>query len=29
MKYSIGAKCFIAGLIVAGVATAYALYLAI
>lgn len=29
MKYSIGAKCFIAGLIVAGVATAYALYLAV
>lgn len=29
MKYSIGAKCFIGGLVVAGVATAYALYLAI
>lgn len=29
MKYSIGAKCFTAVLIVAGVATAYALYLAI
>ncbi|QEA10361.1 hypothetical protein CPT_Shemara_032 [Salmonella phage Shemara] len=29
MKYSIGAKCFIAGLIVAGFVTAYALYLAI
>lgn len=29
MKYSIGAKCFIAGLIVVGFVTAYALYLAI
>lgn len=29
MKYSIGAKCFIVGLVVAGFVTAYALYLAI
>ncbi|QJQ80439.1 hypothetical protein PF621_gp56 [Salmonella phage vB_SenTO17] len=29
MKYSIGAKCFIAGLVVAGFVTAYALYLAV
>lgn len=29
MKYSIGAKCFIAGLIVAGVAASCALYLVV
>lgn len=29
MKYSIGAKCFIVGLVVAGFVTARALYLAI